>query len=348
MIEVRGLNIRLGEFRLVDVNLRVEEGEYFVLLGPTGAGKTVLVECIAGLHVPDSGRILIDGRDVTEAPPEERGVGYVPQDYALFPHLTVYENMAFGLKLRKVPKKEEERAISEWVEKLRIGHLLGRHPLTLSGGEKQRVALARALVLRPKVLLLDEPLSALDERSRERLIGELKAIHKETGATTIHVCHNFEEALALADKIGVINEGRIVQVGSPEEIFYRPRSEFVALFTRAENVFRGRSEPIGDGLVRFVTEGGVDFVVRGEKRGEGLLVVRPEELRVSLGKPADSPNVLRGGVRRVVDRGAMVRVEVASEPPVVALVPKGEAQREGIEEGKKVFVSFPPEKGWVI
>ena len=348
MIEVKGLNIRLGEFRLVDINLRVEEGEYFVLLGPTGAGKTVLVECIAGLHLPDSGRILIDGRDVTSSPPEERGVGYVPQDYALFPHLTVYENIAFGLRLRKVPQEEEREAVSEWVEKLRIGHLLGRHPLTLSGGEKQRVALARALVLRPKVLLLDEPLSALDERTREGLVGELKAIHRETGATTIHVCHNFEEALALADKIGVINEGRIVQVGTPEEIFYRPRTEFVALFTRAENVFRGRSEPIGDGLVRFVIDGGTGFVVRGEKRGEALLVVRPEGLTVSVEGPAESPNVLRGGVRRMVDKGPMVRVEVASEPPVVALVPKEEVRRRGIEEGRMVFVSFPPGKGWVI
>ncbi|RKY03149.1 hypothetical protein DRP77_06765, partial [Candidatus Poribacteria bacterium] len=188
MIRVERLNAQAGEFRLKDIDLEIGKGEYFVLLGPTGAGKTFLIECICGLRRIESGRILINGRDVTHLEPAERNLGYVPQDYALFPTMTVFENIAFGLKVRRASNVEER--VLKVAEMLRITHLLDRYPQGLSGGEKQRVALGRALVIEPDALLLDEPLSALDPATAETLCRELKRVQRETGVTTIHVCHN--------------------------------------------------------------------------------------------------------------------------------------------------------------
>jgi len=239
LIEVRGVSIRLGEFAVHDAHLQVEKGEYFVLLGPTGAGKTVLLECIAGLHRPESGDVLVEGRRMNRVPPEQRGLGYLPQDYALFPHLDVARNIGFGMRLRRKSRDKIERKVNELAGLLKITHLLGRSPLHLSGGEKQRVALARALAIEPKVLLLDEPLSALDEQTRETLCVELRRVHSELKTTTVHVSHNFEETLAVADRIGIIQDGRVRQVGTAEDVFRRPASEFVARFVRSENIWRG-------------------------------------------------------------------------------------------------------------
>ncbi len=247
LIEMRGVSIRLGEFAVHDAHLEVEKGEYFVLLGPTGAGKTVLLECIAGLHRPQSGDVLVEGRRVNRVPPEQRGLGYLPQDYALFPHLDVAQNIGFGMRLRRKSRDETERKVNELAGLLKITHLLGRSPLHLSGGEKQRVALARALAIEPKVLLLDEPLSALDEQTRETLCVELRRVHAELRTTTVHVSHNFEETLAVADRIGIIQDGRVRQVGTPEDVFRRPASEFVARFVRSENIWRGMGERRGVG-----------------------------------------------------------------------------------------------------
>ena len=249
-MEIKSLWVELEEFRLCDINLEIAAGEYFVVLGPTGAGKTVLLETIAGLHRPRRGRILLAGEDITHAPPERRGIGFVYQDYALFPHLSVAGNIAFGLRLRGMGRGEIEKRVAAIGRLLGIEHLLHRMPGTLSGGEAQRVALARALVIEPRLLLLDEPLSALDPETREGLQRELGRIHRELGTTTIHVTHDFEEAVALGDRIAVLREdrldeglreGRIVQVGRPEEIFRRPASEFVARFVGVRNIFRGQA-----------------------------------------------------------------------------------------------------------
>ncbi len=246
-VQVRDLWVDLDEFHLREINLDVAAGEYFVVLGPTGGGKTVLLETIAGLHQPDKGRIMLDGEDVTDAPPERRGIGFVYQDYMLFPHLNVAGNIAFGLKLRRMARETIEEQVTTISQLLGIDHLLHRRPGTLSGGEAQRVALARALVVEPRLLLLDEPLSALDPETREGLQRELARVHRELGTTTVHVTHDFEEAVALGDRIAVVNEGRVVQVGSPEEIFRRPGSEFVARFVGVRNIFRGEIRPGEDG-----------------------------------------------------------------------------------------------------
>lgn len=365
MLVIENLSIRLGEFDLRDISVEVRSGEYFVLLGPTGTGKTVLIECIAGLHRPGSGRIFLKGRDVTDLPPEERGIAYVPQDYALFPNLKVFENIAFGLRVRKLPERVVRAKVYELSEWLGITYLLDRLPLTLSGGEKQRVALARALAIEPQILLLDEPLAAVDEQTRERLCRELKTIQRQTGATFLHVSHNFEETLAVADRIGVMNfteevgkgsrgvkvrVGRLLQVGTPEEIFYRPANEFVAQFTRAENIWRGEIRSQTSNWIQVWLNGTSLWVQVPEgqqvPKGEVTVVVRPERVKLEIARAQNDErvNLLHGEVEGMVDKGAFWKVEVATESGVnvVALVSKREAEQLGLRLGQSVAVAFEP------
>ncbi len=217
MIEIRGLLVRLGDFTLSIEKLLVKQGEYMVVLGPSGVGKTILLLTLAGLITPEKGSVLINGVDVTHDPPERRGVALVPQGYALFPHMNVYDNIAYGLRVRGAPEQEVREKVREIAERLGITHLLSRKPRTLSGGEQQRVALARALVVEPELLLLDEPLSALDPRLRISAIKLLKRLHRELGFTAIHVTHNLAEALSLATRIAYMEKGRLIGVYEPRE-----------------------------------------------------------------------------------------------------------------------------------
>ena len=351
MIEVRDLSIRLGEFHLREINLRVEEGEYFVILGPTGAGKTVLVECIVGLHQPAQGQVFLDEREVTRLRPEERQVAYVPQDYCLFPHMTVRQNIGFGLRLRHWASGAIRERVDALAEMLHISGLLEREPLNLSGGEKQRVALARALAIEPRVLLLDEPLAAVDERTRERLCDELKAVQRQLGTTTIHVSHHFDETLAVADKIGVFDQGRIMQIGTPHDIFHRPDNEFVAAFTGMENLIAGEIQQ-RDGRAIFSFAGGECVPLPGPigtvgglavppAAGAAKLVIRPEELRLS--GVGDSEG-LAGCVKQVRAKGALVKAIVeAGQVEWTALVPQREAAGLDLAPGRAVRLHIPPE-----
>ncbi len=235
MLKLQNVYKQLGEFHLKDINLEINSGEYFVILGPTGTGKTVVLELIAGMYHPDRGEIYFENENWLNTCPEHRGIGFVYQDYELFPHLTVKENIIFGLKIRKYSSTVINKKLNEMVEMFGIGHLLDRYPSTLSGGEQQRTALARALITSPKILLLDEPLSALDPRSKEVFQQELKRIHQTLKTTTLHVTHDFNEAMYLADRIGVMRNGEIAQVGTPEEIFRRPKDTFVASFVGIKN-----------------------------------------------------------------------------------------------------------------
>lgn len=342
-VSVQDLTIDLGEFHLRDVSIQVAAGSYYVLLGPTGAGKTVLIECIAGLHRPETGRVLLEGVDVTHLPPEDRSIGYVPQDYALFPHMTVAANIGFGLRVRRVSQSDIKEKVLELSRLLHIEGLLNRHPLTLSGGEKQRAALARALAISPKLLLLDEPLAAVDEGTRDRLCIELRDIQQTTGVTIIHVSHSFEETLALADQVGVMRDGAMAQSGTTQDIFRRPESRFVAEFTRSENIFTADASPIpiGSELVEASFAGGRLHlkVAAGSQApvpgGAAICaVIRPEAVHVL---PADtSPeiaaagaNCLQGRITRITDKGAVLRVEVQTESEVswVALIPKAMQQK---------------------
>jgi len=277
---------------------------------------------------------------VNEAPPELRGLGYLPQDYALFPHLTVAQNIGFGMRVQRKPRAEIERRVQELAALLGITHLLRRSPVKLSGGEQQRVALARAVAIEPKVLLLDEPLSALDEQTREGLCVELRRVHEELETTTLHVSHNFEETLAVADRIGIIHQGRMQQVGTPEEVFRRPNSEFVARFVRSENVLRGSARAGGSGLVVSVGEAELD--AESGPEGEVFLTVRPEEVALTPAPGEARPNRRVGRLLRVVDKGALMRVEVEVGVTLVALVGRRAFQRSGLAVGDEAAVSFDP------
>ena len=256
MLRLENVSVRLGGFRLRRVSLEVSNGEYVVLLGPTGTGKTVLLETIAGLHKPYEGRIFLNDRDATPLPPESRKLGVVYQDYALFPHLTVFGNIAFGLRLSAGQGGPIRDRVNETARFLEIDHLLGRRPLNLSGGERQRVALARALVLKPHLLLLDEPLSALDRLTRDRLKRELRRIHRKLGVPILHITHDLSEAFYLADKLVVIRDGAVLQQGRPDEVLARPAGRFVAELLGIQNFMPAGIGKTGELILNGMSTGG--------------------------------------------------------------------------------------------
>ena len=340
MIEIKNLYVDLKDFKLQDINLSISEGEYFIILGPTGAGKTVLLESIAGLYPIKSGEIRLRGKEVTRLEPEKRGISIVYQDHALFPHLSVKDNIIFGLKLRKQPKPGVEAALDWIAELLGISHLLNRKPDTLSGGEQQKVALARALSIKPEVLLLDEPLSALDPETREGIQKELRQLHNYLKVTTIHVTHNFEEAIALGDHIAVLSEGCIKQVGTPEQIFRQPNSEFVARFALARNIFAGEVIVKSNGTAVFRTEG-TELAIVTDLRGKLHASVRPEDILISP-EPLHSSarNSFGGIITHIVDRGSTLYLTVNLPPDFICLVTRRSFEEMGLAEGQKIYITF--------
>jgi ABC-type Fe3+/spermidine/putrescine transport system ATPase subunit len=348
MIEIKNLRIKLGNFLMQDINLKVPEGEYFVIIGPTGCGKTVLIECLAGIRKPDSGEIWIGDQEVTGKFPEERHIGYLPQDFALFPNMTVKENIAFGLRARKKEKNHIQSTVQSLAESLNISHLLSRFTQGLSGGEKQRVALARALATEPKAVFLDEPTSALDEGTREKLAYELRNIHDRFGITFIHISHNFEEVSQVADKVALMNRGAIEQIGTVNEIMRYPASRYVAEFTRTRNIFEGVSESLGNGTVTVSLENGVSLNSRSKHTGKGLVTIRPEAIYVS-DKPFDkSVNTYKGRIIKTYNMGIFKRIDVDIGIQISAY--KQNHSGEG-SEGKNddtIYVHIPPDSVNII
>ncbi len=323
-----------------DINLEIKDGEFFVLLGPSGCGKTTTLRIIAGLEKPTKGRVYIDGEDVTDLPPRRRDVAMVFQQYALYPHMKVYDNIAFPLKLRKLPKSEIDRRVREVAKLLRIEELLDRYPKQLSGGQQQRVALARALVREPKVWLMDEPLSNLDALLRVYMRAELKRIQKQLKITTIYVTHDQVEALSMADRIAVMNKGRVLQVGTPAEIYHKPKTLFVAGFigTPPMNFIRLVFRVRGD---RYVLEGRTFAItlpselgrVVEEKIGEGsevILGIRPEHISL---EPIEGSQAIPGEVYVVEPLGTETIINVKVDDTLV----KVKTMRElFMESGKKI------------
>ena len=336
MLRAEGITKDWKDFHLRDITFEVKEGEHFIILGPSGAGKTVLLEIIAGVIEPDAGRVYLNGEDVTELPPEKRGLAYVPQNYALFPNMSVYDNIAFGLKVRKVPKPEIERKVGEVSRVLGIEHLLHRKPRTLSGGEQQRVALARALVVEPPLILLDEPFANLDVQTRAKLLAEMKRWRRELGFTALHVTHSFEEAISLGDRVGVMLDGRLVQVGRVKDVFSKPVSEEVARFLGFENIIEGIAEG------RKLRVNGIEIELPVEAKGRVRVGLRPEDIIISTGPIRSSArNEFKAVVESIEELGPLVRVRLSlGDIVLTAFITRSSLLELGIEKGKEVYVSF--------
>ena len=340
-VTLDGLSKRFGDVEAVrNLSLDIREGEFFSLLGPSGCGKTTTLRLIAGFEEPTTGRIVLGNRDVTETPPHKRPVNTVFQNYALFPHLNVRDNVAFGLRFKSVSGSERDRLVEEALGLVRLGQLARRKPSQLSGGEQQRVALARALVLNPGVLLLDEPLGALDAKLRRALQIELKALQEQVGITFVYVTHDQEEALTMSDHIAVMANGLVQQVGTPREVYEEPKTTFVADFVGASNLMEGQADGSGRVLI-----GHAQLVAeRGERsaRGDVQVTIRPERVRIEPLAP-ESENRLRGVVSRVVYLGAstQVFVELPHGEILQAALPSGSGQAP--REGSPVIVYLPPD-----
>jgi ABC-type sugar transport system ATPase subunit len=311
VIEIKELAYRVGAFFLHNVNITIDDREYLVILGPTGAGKTILLECMAGLHNVKQGQILLDGRDITHLAPEERAVGYVPQDYVLFPFLNVRENIAFGLKVKRLSKSEVEKRLTALAGLMGITHLLDRDVRALSGGEKQRVAIARALAPAPRILLLDEPLSNLDLQTAKHLRLELKHIHRDLGVSTFHVTHNQSEAEEMADKIAVLNSGTLEQVGTPQEVFFSPKNEIVSRFIGALNILRcDTCRNLNPGLLE-VECNGMSIILPHDEGPVQKIAIFPRDIYVSdVPPPGPSVNRYKGTITDIKYLDSMVRLVV--------------------------------------
>ena len=353
-VTLQGVTKRFGDFVAVDdIDLDLNPGEFFTLLGPSGCGKTTTLRMIAGFEQPTEGRVLIDGDDVAGLPPHQRPTNTVFQSYALFPHLTVGENVAFGLKRKKVPKDEIGRRVADELERVGLAAEANRRPNQLSGGMQQRVALARALVNLPKVLLLDEPLGALDLKLRKGLQLELKRIQQEVGITFVYVTHDQEEALTMSDRIAVMNRGQVEQVADPETVYQRPATTFVAGFIGVSNLMPAKVEQASGERARVRLDAGVEIEADANDLALGdrcHAIVRPEKLRISHAQEASSSNgwpSVEGTVESSVYLGTATQIVVrlAGDTPMTVLVPNAdEAERARLPGGgASVRISWAPE-----
>ena len=338
MLELKNISLNLDGFSLKDISFSVEKGEYFVLLGKSGAGKSLILEIIAGLITPDRGNVWLDGKDITTTAIRKREVGIVFQDYAVFPHLSVYGNICYPLKANKTVKHERDRIVRELAEKMGISALLHRKPATLSGGELQRVALARTLTLKPKTLLLDEPLSSLDVGLRHEMRNILRKLNSE-GLTIIHVTHDYEETVALARKAGVIHDGEIVQTGTLKEIFHKPKSKFVANLSGIRNFYRAKVLSGNRAKLEDKVEVSIPHV--SEENHEGFVFFRSEDVVISCQHIESSlTNSFKGTVISMIPAVNGMEIVVDAGILISAFITGQSAKKLRLEENKQVWVSF--------
>lgn len=338
MLKLENINLKLGNFQLKDINMHVRKGSYCVLLGESGSGKSLILNTIAGIHIPDSGEIILQGKNITKEKIQNRGTALLFQDFAIFPHLTVFENIAYPLKIKKFNKIEIEARVKELATELNIYDHLHRKPNGMSGGELQRIALARILAMNPEILLLDEPLSSLDVTLRNDLRNVLRKLNRE-GITIIHVTHDFEEALALAKHIAVIKNGEIIQQGGPGEVFRKPNSSFVAHFSGVKNFFKAEilnenQAIIGGKLV-------LNLQSNLQKSNSGFVLIRGEEIILSKEKPDSSAvNNFKGVVKLIVmnQYGYEVLVDIGRD--IYSLITTQSAEYLQLKEGCELWVSF--------
>lgn len=336
MLQLKGVSKRLGTFQLQDLTLRIEESEYCIILGPTGTGKTVILELIAGMYRPDKGEIYYKNKRIDCLNPEQRDIAFVYQDYALFPHLNVQENIMYGLRFRKLGPGQARQRFDEIVGNMKIDHLRSAYPGTLSGGEQQRTAIARALITCPQILLLDEPLSALDPSTKQLFEGELRRLHNLMGMTTVHVTHDFAEALALADRIAVMQTGQIVQTGPALEVFRQPKSIFVAGFLGATNIFAGFAD---HGRIKI--DDGIHIATLSNKQGNVNISIRPEDILISRTLLVSSArNSLEGKITNITCQGPLFKINLDCGIELQSLVTFQAAAELDLKIGDSVWATF--------
>ncbi|WP_436606473.1 ABC transporter ATP-binding protein [Sorangium sp. So ce1036] len=350
MIELRSVTKRFDDFLAVnEIDLSIRAGEFITLLGPSGCGKTTLLRMISGFETPTSGAVLLDGKDVTRSPPYRRDVNQVFQSYALFPHMTVRENINFGLRMKKVPRAEAAERVRAAVAMVSLEGLEDRKPAQLSGGQRQRVALARAIVCRPKVLLLDEPLSALDAKLRHAMQVELKALQKKLGITFVFVTHDQEEALTMSDRIAVIHEGRIEQLGDATQIYHRPRTTFVANFIGQANILRAAVVSRSGERAQVRLDGGIELLVNAEHLAPGaesaLVSIRPEKISLRKERQSAFENCFEAHVEDELFRGAtdQLRLRTDSGLALTAIVANESSGHAALHAGDRVFCHLHPD-----
>ncbi len=346
MIEIRGVTKRFGAFTAVNhVSLTVNAGEFITLLGPSGCGKTTLLRLLAGFETPDEGAILLDGEDVSHVPPYRRSVNQVFQSYALFPHLSVRDNVGFGLRMQNVPAAEAEGRIRDALATVSLTEQADKLPHQMSGGQRQRVALARAIVCRPKVLLLDEPLSALDAKLRHGMQLELKHLQRKLGLTFVFVTHDQEEALTMSDRIAIINQGQVEQIGTGSEIYHKPRTAFAADFIGQANLLGATIILRSGTTARLRLESGLELVVACADLPAGatkvLVSIRPEKIHIGR-IPAIAENVFQARIEEEIFQGATDQLQLVTDQGtrLRALVANESATQEAFHEGDRVYCSL--------
>lgn len=343
MLKIDNLALRLGDFSISDLSLDIQEGEYIVVLGMSGVGKTVLLEVLSGLLKCDQGTVWLDGVDITRRKIQDRPIRLVYQDQALFPHMSVRKNIEFGLRCQKSSTAEIEKIVAELSERLKVQHLLDRAPSTLSGGEAQRVALGRALATNPRLLLLDEPLSALDPQSRSEIQMLLRNMHRN-GRTVIHVTHDYEEAVSLATRIVLMENGTIVQTGTPGEVFRNPRSRFVARFVGVRNFIAGELISAGDNrneTASFVRNGVQISIMTESSSGSGHFMLRSEDIILSNTPDETSAlNRFEGVIVDMIPTSAGTEMVIDIGFHLSALITRKSIQRLSLAIGKSIYISF--------
>ncbi|AKB26995.1 Tungstate ABC transporter, ATP-binding protein WtpC [Methanosarcina siciliae T4/M] len=349
-LEVRDICLDMGSFELKGIDLKAEKGDYVALIGPSGSGKSLLLETIIGFYGPRQGNVFLEGRDITFFPPDKRQISIVYQDNMLFPHMDIFENIAYALKKKLKDKKQIELEVTQIAGVLGIRELLHRKPDTLSGGEKQRASLARSLVIRPKLLLLDEPFSALDARTREKLREMLKKAIAEYSTTILHVTHDFEDVWALANRVVVIRKGEVMQTGDPESVFRRPSPDFVAEFL-GTNVLKGTVKALEGKITVIDAEGMEIYSADPAEPGEDVTVsIRPEEIILAGGTVESSArNNLKGRVSGIFKKEHLVVVEVKlGNAEIKAVVTPTSCEMLGLEPGREMYAVFKASNARII
>ncbi len=343
MLKLKDISKKLGQFALSGINMQIPDGEYYVLLGRSGSGKTQLLEVIAGLNDADNGEIWLDNEDITRRKIQNRKIGLVFQDYAIFPNMTVFGNIAYPLHSSHIGKEMVDRMVRKIATDLNISHLLNRFTQKLSGGELQRVALARTLITSPKLLLLDEPMSSIDASLKDDIKRVLRMLNKK-GLTIIHVTHDYREAVSLANRVGVIHNGRLIQEGKPDEVFRRPVNKFIARYAGVRNFFRAKFTNDGNGWKALCKDNLVMDISENVYPSEGLIIIRSEDIQIFCEKPAGHhKNIFKGiiieiipadyGMEITIDAGELFYVDISTE----------NFNRQNLSENSEVWITFPPE-----